>query len=241
MKRFVRGAAMALAMVSATAAQAVALTSPLVQVVHFTTGAANTSQILAFNKFDAGVLGAGTRYTLTGVTLSYTPVAVAPLSQITITSNSGNRRLLIANVTATSTVSSGSLFSFGNTISGTSQVADFQTGVAPGGANGLSRTVGIAYNPLTSIGSAIVSNLTPYIGTGTIAVTNGITNFASNVTTTVGGAGNATFTSGQVDGDFTVTYAFIDNLPEPGTWVTMIMGFGLIGTAMRKRQASVAA
>lgn len=38
-----------------------------------------------------------------------------------------------------------------------------------------------------------------------------------------------------------VYYAALMVLPDPGTWMTMILGFGFVGSAMRRRRAAIAA
>jgi hypothetical protein len=38
-----------------------------------------------------------------------------------------------------------------------------------------------------------------------------------------------------------VVYYYIDLLPDPGTWATMIIGFGMVGASMRRRRALAAA
>lgn len=40
--------------------------------------------------------------------------------------------------------------------------------------------------------------------------------------------------------DYRVTFNFDDGLPEPATWLSMIIGFGLIGVSMRNRRSSSA-
>jgi hypothetical protein len=185
-------------------------------------------------------LGAGVRFLLTGVQIQYSLVTVAPLSTVTITSNSGNRRLLIDTVSATNTLSSTAFTSFNRAITGVSQIADFQTGIGPGAANGLVRTVGITYTPATAFAPPTISNVTPFVGGGVIGVTSSITNLVNNITTTAGGAGNATFNAGEYKGTFQIIYTFNDLLPEPGTWATMIIGFGAIGVAMRRRRTALA-
>ncbi len=53
----------------------------------------------------------------------------------------------------------------------------------------------------------------------------------------LGGQSNARFQNfvGRGSGDFTAT------VPEPGTWLMLLMGFGMVGFAARRRQATVAA
>jgi hypothetical protein len=228
-------------LLTAGAAQAVVVVGlTQSQTLNFAPNAAGLSQSLNVNQFNQGVLGTGTRYLLTGVQIKYSLVTVAPLSTVTITSNSGNRRLLIDTVSATNTLSSSTFTSFNRTISGVSDVADFETGIAPGGANGLVRTVGISYTPASAFAPPTIVNVAPFIGSGTFAVTSAISNLANNITTTVGGAGNATFTAGTYKGTFEIIYTFNDLLPEPGTWATFILGFGAVGAAMRRRRRALA-
>ncbi len=243
MTNVLRLSAITAAMFMGTAAQAVVVLTST-QTLHFTPAIGNTSQTLSFNRFDPGVLGAGTRYTLTGVMLSYLPDATAPLSTVTITSNSGNRRIVAATVTAQSTITfttaPGTSFSFGSNLTGISAAADFSTGVSPGQANGLTRTVSIAYNPVSSFGSTAVGApaVASFVGTGLVSVNNTLTNYAASTSIVgTGGNGNGVVSGGQVGGDVMVTYTYVDELPEPGSWVSMLAGFALVGTAMRRRVA----
>lgn len=41
--------------------------------------------------------------------------------------------------------------------------------------------------------------------------------------------------------DYRVTFNFDDGLPEPATWLSMIVGFGLAGAAMRHRRSVIGA
>ncbi len=238
MKKFLIVAALAGAMLQASAAQAV-LT--LTQTLSFSTVALDPattgSETLSFNQFDT----LSGRYQLTGVTVSYAPLTTA-LSDVIITSNSGNRRTYAATIGGTNTLSSSAFTSITGTFTGTSAAADFITGLGGGEANGLSRTVAIGYTATSGFTSPTITDYSAYLGTGTIAVTNTLSNITRAITTT-GGQGNATVTSAEVGGTFSVVYSYIDLLPDPGTWMTMILGFGFVGAAMRRRraQASLAA
>jgi len=44
-----------------------------------------------------------------------------------------------------------------------------------------------------------------------------------------------------LDADFTLTYVSQAAVPEPASWALMIAGFGMLGTAMRRRRTTVAA
>ena len=234
-------ASLAAGTLSAGAAEAVVVIGlTRSQTLNFAPSAAGLSQSLNVNKFNQGVLGAGTRYLLTGVLIKYSLVTVVPLSTITITSNSGNRRLLIDTVSATNTLSSTTFTSFNRAISGVSGIADFQTGVANGAAKGLVRTVGVTYTPTSAFAPPTIVNVAPFVGSGTFAVTSAISNLTNSITTTTGGAGNASFTAGTYKGTFEVIYTFNDLLPEPGTWATFILGFGAVGVAMRRRRRAFA-
>jgi hypothetical protein len=55
--------------------------------------------------------------------------------------------------------------------------------------------------------------------------------------------GAHTFELGTLNvGDNVLTsWSVLDTVPEPGTWAMLIMGFGLVGAAARRRQAALAA
>jgi hypothetical protein len=50
--------------------------------------------------------------------------------------------------------------------------------------------------------------------------------------------GSPTITGGRTR--FTLTYESIDPVPEPGTWMMMIAGFGLVGVSARRRKTIAA-
>ncbi len=239
--KFLLTAAFTVCFMAAQAANAVVvvgLTST--QTLNFAPTATGASQTLTFNRFNQGTLGAGTRFLLTGVRITYTPAAAGTLSTVTVISNSGNKRTLIDTVTATTTLSSSAFTTFGGNIRGVSDVLDFNTSILSGNAQNVVRTANISYSAVSPITAPTITNVAPYVGTGSISVTKAITNIVNTITTPSGGAGNASFQSGDYKGTFQIIYTYNDLLPEPGSWATMILGFGAIGVAMRRRRTALA-
>ncbi|MFZ4687956.1 MAG: PEPxxWA-CTERM sorting domain-containing protein [Polymorphobacter sp.] len=95
---------------------------------------------------------------------------------------------------------------------------------------------------LDFVGSSTMNptNIRPFIGTGSIAILNTFSSLAVLKTTRVGGGsiGSSRFGDRLGSAQMQVVYTFSDPLPEPGTWAMLVVGFGLIGTVMRKRQAA---
>ncbi|MFW2850508.1 PEPxxWA-CTERM sorting domain-containing protein [Sphingomonas sp. TX0543] len=87
---------------------------------------------------------------------------------------------------------------------------------------------------LTYIGGQIINDLSFPSGSQISGETNGVVSYNANGGPLITGA---TFTSSSNSFEF-------DNLaravPEPATWALMILGFGAIGGAMRRRRVSVA-
>ncbi len=135
------------------------------------------------------------------------------------------------------------------------------TGAGNTGANAVSQTVTLAANQLYrltfqlgNVGGGPVVNQTVYglpssievlfngVSQGTFtnaAGAPGTTNWLSRTIAFNSGAGGATtvtFRNATPAGD---NYAGLDSVslavPEPATWAMMIMGFGLIGAALRRR------
>lgn len=81
-------------------------------------------------------------------------------------------------------------------------------------------------------------SLTPYIGTGTLTVAQSVANLFSDVTLASGGKGNLRGNANaNINGAFTITYNYLDPLPEPQSWAMLITGFGLVGGVMRRQRA----
>jgi hypothetical protein len=86
-------------------------------------------------------------------------------------------------------------------------------------------------NSGTDSDSAIPTIFTPYIGTGTFAVTiaSVVETYAS---TTGGGTGECVSTAGQYNGEVTVEYTYV---PEPATMCLMASGFGALLLRRKRR------
>ncbi len=95
-----------------------------------------------------------------------------------------------------------------------------------------------SFGPLTGQASAtdtIISGFAPYLGTGT--VTFGYAALGGVLVTPL--LNRSASSSTQIGSDFTLTYNFAA-VPEPASWAMLILGFGLIGGAMRRRPAKAA-
>lgn len=94
------------------------------------------------------------------------------------------------------------------------------------------------FGPLTgqaSLTDTITSGFAPYLGTGT--VTFGYTALGGVVVTPL--LGRAVSSNTEIGSDFTLTYNFTA-VPEPATWAMLILGFALVGGAVRRRPADAA-
>lgn len=87
----------------------------------------------------------------------------------------------------------------------------------------------------------IVGNTSPYGGAGNAAAVTGLINTYSSAPFL------NTLSTGHIDVVFDSNlpahqaFAFASNVPEPGAWALMIVGFGGIGAAMRRRRGATAA
>ena len=85
-------------------------------------------------------------------------------------------------------------------------------------------------------GFTIVGNTSPYGGAGNAAAVTGFINTYSSTPFL------NTLSTGHIDVVFDSNlpahqaFAFASNVPEPGAWALMIIGFGGIGAAMRRRR-----
>lgn len=173
----------------------------------------------------------GQTLTLTGITISYTSQLGGTVTLINGSANArvGNLQYEIANSltigpvgtpvqTLTSTVGAGILTPF-------NIPRQSQGNIGIGGANTF---VSSSFSP---------TNLTPYIGTGSLTVTQGVANFFSDVILNSGGKGNLRGTANaNINGAFTITYNYLDPLPEPQSWAMMIAGMGITGLIVRRRR-----
>lgn len=105
-------------------------------------------------------------------------------------------------------------------------------------------TPGMTYS-ITNGGGAIASFFSTARTSESISQQNGLTNY------TINDSGYASFTgfddtpgfflftanqSGAVLGSFSATSVITSAAPEPGTWIMMIVGFGIVGASLRRRQ-----
>jgi hypothetical protein len=226
MKRSIFCTILATAMLSASAAQAVIT---ITQTLNFNSASsASVSQLL--NQYN--VAGSA----LQSVTFLWRPDPTATTA--TIVSTSGNNRTFTATATLTSSLTS-SAFS---TISA-AQTAGTGTFAVNGKV-----TVTTPFTTLTPSYTGLNAGLTSsqgtaaFIGSGTVAILNTVA-LTSFVATPTGGGGNFTATSNaHSGGSLLVTYIGSDvtPLPEPDSWILMLIGFGAIGASMRRRTVHAA-
>jgi hypothetical protein len=217
---------------SRTLSQTVAFSQTFSTTSQYTGNTSNTvilgpSPVINFNQFSS-IGSKGQLLTLTGVRITADRDFVGV---ITLDNGSGNARTGTLEFLITSTLSSGSLFSFSDQV-GSNAIA-FSI---PGRSQG---PVGLTNIDTSASNVFDASSFMPYQGNGTIAATHSLTNFLSSAVFTGGGAGSLSGTaSGSVTGSFTVEYFYEDPLPEPASWAMLIAGFGLTGAAMRRRRAA---
>ena len=224
MKAYITGAALAAALCMSSAAHAVTF---ITQTLNFNLGFSSAtnpggggSQTLSYNLFN------GSPDKLLGVTILWTP---SFSGSITGNVNSGNRPTITGRLGSTLTLSS--------------PTSAFTTISNPIATNTITRT-GVAsgaftLTPLTTTlaPTSIIGDTADFLGSGTASVTMTLANI-TRTTTTSGGSVNFASHSGNAGGTYTIIY---EVLPDPGTWATMILGFGMVGTAMRRRRKSAIA
>lgn len=187
----------------------------------------STPETLSFLQFDT----IGGRRTLTDVIITWTPTNNAVY---TFNNGSGNARNLSLAFNITSTLSSSAFTSIPTTFTNNAISV-----IIPQQSQGALTNVAINNTGTPTLLDPV--DLNPFIGTGSIAVTNTFTNLTSLLTSNQGGFGNLSGTSGgKMGGTLTVQYTFLDPIPEPATWGMLILGFGMVGTAMRRRRAVAA-
>jgi hypothetical protein len=114
------------------------------------------------------------------------------------------------------------------------------SGCAGGSGDGLQMgsgaNLGSASNPFPSTSSEFVLNFTGPTARTAITLHNLVLRFQS-----LSGTGQSGLGNGTLDGDSGVgIVTSVDVIPEPSSWAMLIAGFGLIGSAARRRRAVVA-
>jgi hypothetical protein len=196
------------------------------QGVTLTTG---TAPLISFQQFNP-IGSQGQTLTLTSIDIIFTRTLTA---NITLNNGSGNARNGSIRFTLDSTLSSLPLFT--NTSQVGSSVIPF---TLAGNSQGQISTGTLGGTTTTSLSP---SDLSPYIGSGTISVLHNLSNFISTATFTGGGQGNLRGTAnGTIQGEFQIVYNFLDPLPEPASWAQMVIGFGLAGGLARRQRRRTA-
>ena len=188
----------------------------------------STPQTLSFAQFDT----LDGRRTLTDVIITWTPTLT---STYTFNNGSGNARDLSLSFNTTASLISSPYFNIP-----TSFTNDAIDVIIPQQSQGALTPVAI--NNTGSLTTIDPADINPFIGTGTISVTNTFTNLTSLLISNRGGFGNLSGTSsGQMGGTLKVQYFWLDPIPEPATWGMLILGFGMVGASMRRRRERSAA
>lgn len=144
--------------------------------------------------------------------------------------------LFALNGPLTSTFTPGAELWRSNAVAGTSGLLDFN----PTGVNliaGQNYAAFLSTYYTTGTGQASVSSCNTFVGGPACAASNANPNLGSAITGRALGSNldELSFTqvvNGSQDLTFSATVAAV---PEPATWLFMIMGFGLVGASMRRK------
>jgi hypothetical protein len=100
-------------------------------------------------------------------------------------------------------------------------------------------SVGLSYDSTDSDSHTLTSNLGAFIGTGSLAY-----NFVSTSLFSMIGFDGTLALNPLIGGSAQLTYDYTPNaagaVPEPASWAMMMLGFGAIGGAMRRRRPALA-
>jgi hypothetical protein len=174
--------------------------------------AAPALQVINFDQFDSS-LG-----TLQSVTLAF---ASTLITSGTLTNFTGASHTYTLTKNASASLN-GNGFSFSQILtSGTKSLGTVAKG----------KTIDLA--PISGAGDEEVTILTgfaPFIGNGLVSF-----NFASTKSFSVGPAAANLNLLASIGGAATLTYNYTSPVPEATSWALMLLGFGGVGTAMRRR------
>jgi PEP-CTERM motif len=166
----------------------------------------------------------GTLGTLTSITLLFDSNASASGS---ITNTSGASHTYNLTKSATATLSGNGFNIVESLLSGTTSFS------------GVAKNATVNFGPYTGAGSSSAtlasSFFAPFIGAGSTNLS-----FVSSSLFSMTPNSGTLSVSPLIGGDYTLTYnyaAAVAAVPEPGSWAMMLLGFGLIGFAARRRQA----
>jgi hypothetical protein len=196
-------------------------TVTLTQTVNIAPTTAPATSPVVFNQFDT-TLG-----TLQSITLSFASTLIA---NGTAYNNSNASHSYTLTKAATAALS-GNGFNFNETLASGS--------VSLGTIAG--KTL-INLAPISGSGSdsaTLLSGFAPYLGTGTVSFTFASTSSFSLSTPSV------LSLIASIGGAATLTYNYDlpapppDGVPEPASWGLMLLGFGAMGAAMRRRRTSI--
>lgn len=99
-------------------------------------------------------------------------------------------------------------------------------------------SVGLSYDATNSDSQTLTSNLGAFIGTGSVPFT-----FVSTSLFSMIGINGTLAMNPEIGGWAKITYdytpAAAGPVPEPASWALMMLGFGAIGGAMRRRRSAV--
>ncbi len=217
------------------------VTYQLISVQHTTVGATTTS---------AWTIGAKI------INTSIAPMTEARISAVGFSTAAGNATgdnpsfLTVSNPTITGSVfdvilNSGSGNNIPNVAGSNSPQICLKTstqgnGCAGGAGDGLDMgsglNLGSASNPFPSTSSQFVLNFTGPTARTAITLHNLVLRFQS-----LSGTGQSSGGNGVLDGDSGVGIVTgVDVIPEPSSWAMLIAGFGLVGSAARRRRGLLA-
>ncbi len=199
------------------------------------TNVINTIQPFSFSINQFNPLGSN------GQALQLTSVSVGVTSQlggtISLDNGSGNARIgrLIYTIGSSFTIDLPGPSDFTVDTTPGSTVIPLNI---PGRSQG---AIGIGTTSTSANGNFTPASFVPYVGTGTFTVSHSLANFFSDIVLDQGGKGSLSGTSdANVNGSFTITYTYLDPIPEPTSWAMLIAGFGLVGATARRRRAHAA-
>jgi hypothetical protein len=102
---------------------------------------------------------------------------------------------------------------------------------------GRNSSVGLNYSDSDSDSQTLTSNLNAFIGSGSVPFTFVSTNLFAMV-----GVNGSLSVNPLISAEAQISYDYTPGpVPEPASWAMMVIGFGVLGGAMRRRRSTVTA